>query len=105
MRVPPCIAIVGGFVARVGCACCDCAASAWSVPFAHLYKTGRMRGVHLRGHTNILKRLLIHIRGFTLALLMGQLIGLGTARVLQGRLNAALATLQMLMRLLQESVV
>src|SRR6476620_1174615 len=29
-------------------------------PFAHLYETGGMRGVHLRGHTNIRKRLLIH---------------------------------------------
>src|SRR4029078_10598390 len=27
-------------------------------PFAHLYETGGMRRVHLRGHTNILKRLL-----------------------------------------------
>lgn len=31
-------------------------------PFTHLYETGGMRRVHLRGHTNILKRLLIHIR-------------------------------------------
>ena len=29
-------------------------------PFAHLYETGRMRRVHLRGHDNILKRLLLH---------------------------------------------
>ena len=29
-------------------------------PFAHLYETGGMRRVHLRGHTNIRKRLLIH---------------------------------------------
>jgi transposase len=28
--------------------------------FAHLYDTGGMRCTHLRGHTNILKRLLIH---------------------------------------------
>jgi transposase len=28
--------------------------------FAHLYDTGGMRRTHLRGHTNILKRLLIH---------------------------------------------
>jgi hypothetical protein len=30
--------------------------------FAHLYDTGGMRRTHLRGHTNILKRLLIHGR-------------------------------------------
>jgi hypothetical protein len=29
-------------------------------PFAHLYETGGMRRVHLRRHTNILKRLVIY---------------------------------------------
>jgi transposase len=29
-------------------------------PFAHLYETGRMRRVYLRGHTNIRKRALLH---------------------------------------------
>ena len=29
--------------------------------FAHRYETGRMRRTHLRGHKNILKRLLIHV--------------------------------------------
>ena len=28
--------------------------------FAHIYDTGGMRRRHLRGHTNILKRILIH---------------------------------------------
>ena len=32
-------------------------------PNAHLYETGGMRRTHLRGHTNILKRLLIHVGG------------------------------------------
>jgi Transposase DDE domain len=58
-------------------------------PFAHLYETGRMRRVHLRGHTNIRKRRLIHTAGFNLGLLMRQLIGVGTPRGLQGRLIAA----------------
>jgi hypothetical protein len=31
--------------------------------FAHLYDTGGMRRTHLRKHRNILKRLLIHVRG------------------------------------------
>ena len=35
-------------------------------PFAHLYETGGMRRVYLRGPTNILKRLLIHSGGFIL---------------------------------------
>ena len=39
-------------------------------PNAHLYETGRMRRTHLRGHTNILKRLFVHIGGFNLGLLM-----------------------------------
>src|SRR6266545_2534891 len=59
--------------------------------FAHLYDTGGMRRTHLRGHTNILKRLLIHAGGFNLGLVMRQLIGLGTPRGLQGRLTAVLA--------------
>ena len=59
--------------------------------FAHLYDTGGMRRTHLRGRTNILKRLLIHAGGFNLALVMRQLIGVGTPRGLQGRLAATIA--------------
>ena len=36
--------------------------------FAHLYDTGGMRRTPLRGHTNILKSLLIHAGGFNLGL-------------------------------------
>ncbi len=53
-------------------------------PFAHLYETGGMRRTHLRGHTNILKRLLIHAAGFNLGLMMRAQIGFGTPRGLQG---------------------
>ena len=67
-------------------------------PFAHLYETGGMRRVYLRGHTNILKRLLIHTGGFNLGLLMRQLIGVGTPRGLQGRLSAVVAALLALIR-------
>ena len=45
-----------------------------------------MRRTHLRGHTNILKRLLIHAGGFNLGLVMRHLIGIGTPRGLQGAL-------------------
>src|SRR6266545_7006359 len=65
--------------------------------FAHLYDTGGMRRTHLRGHTNILKRVLIHAGGFNLGLLMRQLMGLGTPRGLQGRVAVVLATLWVLM--------
>ena len=65
--------------------------------FAHMYETGGMRRTHLRGHTNILKRLLIHAGGFNLGLVMRQMIGLGTPRGLQGRLAAVIATLLVLL--------
>jgi transposase len=65
--------------------------------FAHLYDTGGMRRTHLRGHTNILKRVLIHAGGFNLGLVMRHLIGLGTPRGLQGRLGTVIATLLVLM--------
>jgi transposase len=61
--------------------------------FAHLYETGAMRRTHLRGHTNILKRLLIHSGAFNLGLLMGRWLGAGTPRGLQGRLRAFLTLL------------
>lgn len=53
--------------------------------FAHLYETGGMRRLHLRGRENILKRLLIHVSGFNLSLLMRKLVGKGTPRGFQGR--------------------
>ena len=52
-------------------------------PFAHLYETGARRRVHLRGHPNILKRVLVHTGGFNLGLLMRRLTGVGTPRSLQ----------------------
>ena len=55
-------------------------------PNAHLYESGGMRRTHLRGHANILKRLLVHTGACNLGLLMRTLIGVGTPRGLQGRL-------------------
>jgi len=48
--------------------------------FAHAYETGGMRRVHLRGQSNILKRLLVHLAGFNLALVLRTLVGAGTPR-------------------------
>jgi hypothetical protein len=62
-------------------------------PNAHLYETGGMRRVHLREHPNILKRLLVHVCGFNLGLLLRQLTGVGTPRSLQGRAAAVLGAL------------
>jgi transposase len=55
-------------------------------PNAHLYETGAMRRTHLRGHRNILKRLLIHVDAFNLGFFMRTLGIAGTPRRLQGRL-------------------
>jgi len=65
-------------------------------PFAHLYETGRMRRVHLRGHNNILKRVLVHAAALNLGLLMRKLTGVGTPRSLQGRVVALLRSLESL---------
>jgi transposase len=72
--------------------------------FAHLYETGGMRRAYLRGHSNILKRLLIHTGGFNLGLLMRQLIGVGTPRGLQGRLVVVFGALLTLTRALRQPV-
>ena len=67
-------------------------------PFAHLYETGRLRRVHLRGHDNIRKRLLVHAAALNLGLLMRRVVGVGTPRSLQGRVAALLSTLIDLLR-------
>ena len=59
--------------------------------FAHAYETGGMRRVHLRGRQNILKRLLVHVGGFNLSLVMRQLVGKGTPRGFQGAVAGLLA--------------
>ena len=52
--------------------------------FAHCYDTGGMRRTHLRKHNNIFKRLLIHVAGANLGLLLRNRYGIGTPRGLQG---------------------
>jgi transposase len=58
---------------------------------AHMYETGGMRRVHLKGKDNILKRLLVHAGGFNLALIMRKLMGIGKPRRLQGAFACILA--------------
>src|SRR5215203_769450 len=65
--------------------------------FAHLYDTGGMRRTHLRGHENILKRLLIHAGGFNLGLLIRATLGVGTPRGLQGHVAVVMAPLFVLL--------
>jgi len=57
-------------------------------PFAHYLETGGMRRLHLCGQSNILKRLIVHVSGFNLALLMRGLLGRGTPRGLGDLLKA-----------------
>lgn len=57
-------------------------------PFAHCYETGAMRRTHLRGQDNILKRLLIHVAGCNLGLLMRRNFGFGTPRGLSDLLSS-----------------
>ena len=49
-------------------------------PNAHLYETGGLQRTHVRGHANILKRLLIQTSAFNLGLLMRTLIGVSARR-------------------------
>lgn len=60
-------------------------------PFAHCYETGAMRRTHLRGQENILKRVLVHVAGCNLGLLMRRNFGFGTPRGLSGLLSSLLS--------------
>jgi transposase len=65
-------------------------------PFEHYLDAGRMRRVHLRGQSNIRKRLLVQVAGFNLGLFMRSLLGAGTPRAL-GDLSGALGLLRRLL--------
>src|SRR5216684_1208102 len=52
--------------------------------FAHAYETGGMRRVYLRGRENVHKRVLIHLGGLNLSLVMRQWLGKGPPRGWQG---------------------
>jgi len=61
--------------------------------FAHAYETGGMRRTHLRGSENILKRVLIHLGGFNLGLVMRKNLGSGKPRELFSALRGVIAAL------------
>src|SRR5438477_547079 len=79
-----CTTTGAGFVASMANSCCAGAGSWSKRSFAHAYETGGMRRAHLRGRDNVLKRMLIHVGGFNLSLVMRKLLGKGTPRGLQG---------------------
>lgn len=68
--------------------------------FAHLYETGGLRRLWLRGRENVWKRLLVQAAGFNLALVMRKMFGLGKPRRLQGAHSAAFSPLMGCMGLL-----
>ena len=73
--------------------------------FAHVLETGGTRRTHLRFRYNIAKRMLIHVAGFNLGLLMRKRFGVGTPRGLQGRVVAAIAALAALIDLIYDLLV
>jgi transposase len=56
-------------------------------PFAHCLETGGMRRAHLRKRDNIHKRVLVHVGGYNLGVMMRKLVGVGTPRTLQRSLR------------------
>ena len=65
--------------------------------FAHCYDTGGIRRTPLRGHQNILKRLLIHVGAFNLRLIFRSQLGSGTPRQLRNRQSSLLFVLFLLL--------
>ena len=66
--------------------------------FAHNYETGAMRRLHLRHRENIAKRVLIHVAGFNLGLLMRVKYGLIKPRRLSDAADCALMCLMLAWR-------
>ena len=58
--------------------------------FAHLYETGGMRRVWVRGHESVRKRVLIQAVACNIGLLLRRQTGVGTPRSLQGRALAVM---------------
>lgn len=68
-------------------------------PWAHALETGGMRRTYLRRHDNILKRVLVHVAGLNLSLLMRTILGIGKPRCLQGKAGLLAALLAALIAL------
>jgi len=72
-------------------------------PFSHYLDTGGMRRVHLRGHSNILKRLIVHVAGFNLGLLMRVVLGRGTPRAFADLAGVCEGVLLLVLQLLRRA--
>jgi transposase len=73
-------------------------------PCAHLYETGGLQRLHVRGHENVLKRLLVHAGAFNLGLWMRTRVGIGTPRGLQGHVAALTAVRSTLWSFVYEAI-
>jgi len=62
-------------------------------PFEHYLDAGGMRRTYLRGHGNIMKRLLVHVAGFNLGLVMRRVLGYGTPRQYAEAVSAGISAL------------
>jgi transposase len=62
--------------------------------FAHMYETGAMRRVHLRGRENILKRLLVQGAAFNLSLILRKDLGAGKPREFQNLCASLLSAIR-----------
>lgn len=72
--------------------------------FAHAYETGAMRRLHLRHRDNIAKRVLIHVAGFNLGLMMRVRYGLLKPRRLSDAASFALICVMSAWRWLAEAM-
>ena len=61
--------------------------------------------MHVRGHANVLKRLLVHASACKLGLWMRMLFGVGTPRSLQGHLMALGALLSTLWSFIDDAMI
>jgi len=93
-----------GFAADAANSCSVSAASCWNVHLPTVTKPVGMRRVHLRGRENILKRLLVHVAGFNLSLVMRLLIGKGTPRGLQDLATLYLFVVIVVKKLLESAL-
>ena len=89
-RDMPFTRIGGGFVESAGRRLLRMRGERLERPFAHLYRTGGLRRTEVRGHSNVLKRLLIQAGAFNLGMLLRKQVGAGTPRGLQAQVLRAM---------------
>jgi transposase len=79
--------------------------------FAHIYDTGGLRRLHLRGRQNVLKRVLVQVGAFNLGLLMRACFGAGKPKraadrnqMVEGALKMLVSAIRTISALLERTV-